>query len=217
MTFEELNGASSECRSYLVESDGAAAIVDPLLERVPQYLQRIQGLRLVYVIDTHTHADHLSGVKELSRRTGARRAGQPRSVAEVPLSEGDSIRIGSIECRIWSSPGHTADSIVLLLPGKLIAGDTLFIGATGRTDLPTGDAEAEWDSLQRLLKLPDETEVWPGHEYNQKISSTIGEERRTNKRLQLSRDAFIAAMREPRPTKPKLLVEALAYNSDPAT
>ena len=217
MIFEELNGASSECRSYLVASDGEALLVDPLLERVPQYLERLRGLRLVYSVDTHTHADHLSGTKELSRRTGARRAGQPRSVAEVPLWDLDTLRVGSVTATSWASPGHTADSIVLLVPGRLIAGDTLFIGSTGRTDLPTGDAEAEWDSLQRVLALPDETEVWPGHEYNQKTFSTIGLEKRTNKRLQMGRDAFIAAMREPRPTKPKLLVEALAYNADPRT
>ena len=218
MILEELNGVQSECRSYLVASDGEALLIDPLLDRVPDYLARLGGLRLVYAVDTHTHADHFSGVKELARRfPGARRGGQPRSVAEVPLSEGDSLRVGSLTVTAWASPGHTADSIVLLLPGRLLAGDTLFIGATGRTDLPTGDAEAEWDSVQRLLTLPDETEVWPGHEYNQKTFSTIGQERRTNKRLQMGRDAFIVAMREPRPTKPKLLVEALAYNADPAS
>jgi glyoxylase-like metal-dependent hydrolase (beta-lactamase superfamily II) len=97
----------------------------------------------------------------------------------------------------------------------VLAGDTLLIGATGRTDLPTGDCEQEWESVQRLLTLPDEMQLWPGHDYDHRASSTIGEERRTNKRLLLGRDAFLAAMREPRPTKPPLLDQALAYNSNP--
>ena len=103
------------------------------------------------------------------------------------------------------------------MPGKLLAGDTLFIGATGRTDLPTGDAEAEWDSVQRLLTLPDDTEVWPGHDYNQQTFSTIGREKQTNKRLQMSHGDFVAVMREPRPSRPALLEQALAYNADPST
>lgn len=219
MLFEELNGVQSECRSYLVASGSAAMMVDPLLPRLSDYLARLAagGLRLEYSVDTHTHADHLSATKELCRRTGARSAGAPRSVVQLPLADGDSFLLGDLRVVAWASPGHTADSLVLLLPGKLLAGDTLFIGATGRTDLPTGDAEAEWDSLQRLLTLPDETEVWPGHDYNQQTFSTIGEEKRTNKRLQMSRADFIAAMREPRPTKPALLEKALAYNADPTS
>jgi glyoxylase-like metal-dependent hydrolase (beta-lactamase superfamily II) len=218
MLFEELNGVASECRSYLVASGDQALIVDPLLERVDGYLARLAalGLRLAYAVDTHTHADHLSGVKELSRRTGAIRAGRPRSVMQRPLDDGDELALGDLRVRAWASPGHTADSIVLLLPGRVLAADTLLIGATGRTDLPTGDPEAEWNSVQRLLTLPDATELWPGHEYNQRVSSTIGEERRENKRLQLGREKFLAAMREPRPTKPALLDKALSYNADPA-
>ena len=216
MIFEELNGVGSECRSYLVASGGEALIVDPLLDRVEQYLARLAGLRLVWAADTHTHADHLSAVKELCRRTGARSAGAPRSVVQVPLSDGDTLAVGDLRVTCWTSPGHTADSLVLLLPGRLLAGDTLFIGSTGRTDLPTGDAEAEWDSVQRLLTLPDDTQVWPGHEYNRRTVSTIGEERRSNKRLLLGREGFIAAMREPRATRPALLEKALAYNGDPA-
>jgi glyoxylase-like metal-dependent hydrolase (beta-lactamase superfamily II) len=219
MLFEELNGVSSECRSYLVASRGQALIVDPLLQGVDAYLARLEalGLRLAYAADTHTHADHLSGAKQLSRRTGAVTAGMPRSVAQQPLGEGDELLLGDVRIRVWASPGHTADSIVLLLPDRVLAADTLLIGATGRTDLPTGDPEAEWDSAQRLLTLPDATGLWPGHEYNQRVSSTIGEERRENKRLLLGREKFLAAMREPRPTRPALLEQALAYNADPST
>jgi glyoxylase-like metal-dependent hydrolase (beta-lactamase superfamily II) len=141
----------------------------------------------------------------------------PRSVVQRPLAEGDELLLGHMTIRVWASPGHTADSIVLLLPDRVLAADTLLIGATGRTDLPTGDAEAEWESVQRLLTLPDATGLWPGHEYEQRVSSTIGQERRENKRLLLGRDEFLAAMREPRPTKPALLEQALSYNADPST
>ena len=219
MIFEELNGVASECRSYLVADGGEALIADPLLERVDEYLARIRalGLRLVYAADTHTHADHLSGSKELSRRTGAKTAGSPRSAVQVPLGEGGVLIVGHLPVRVWASPGHTADSLVFLLPDRVIAGDTLLIGATGRTDLPTGDPEQEWDSLQRLLTLPDGAGVWPGHDYNRATSSTIGEERRTNKRLLMGREKFLAAMREPRPSKPARLAEALAYNTAPGS
>ncbi len=158
MLFEELNGVSSDCRSYLLASNAEALIVDPLLDRVEAYLARLStlGLRLAFAADTHTHADHLSGVKELSRRTGARSAGMPRGVVQLPLGEGDVLAVGDLRIRVWASPGHTADSIVLVLPDRV-----------------------------------------------------------TNKRLLFGREAFLAAMREPRPTKPPLLEEALAYNSTP--
>jgi glyoxylase-like metal-dependent hydrolase (beta-lactamase superfamily II) len=139
----------------------------------------------------------------------------PLAVVQVPLPEGSTLAVGKLVVRAWASPGHTADSLVLLLPDRVIAGDTLLIGATGRTDLPTGDPEQEWTSLQRLLTLPDPTQVWPGHDYNRCASSTIGEERRTNKRLLLGREKFLAAMREPRPSKPARMAEALAYNTAP--
>jgi len=215
--FEELNGVASECRSYLLADGGEALIVDPILERVADYLARLSalGLRLALAADTHTHADHLSGSKELARRTGAKTAGAPRGVVQLPLSEGDVLTLGAVRVTVWASPGHTADSLVMLWPGKVLAADTLFIGATGRTDLPTGDAAQEWDSVQRLLTLPDETEVWPGHDYNQRASSTIGEEKRTNNRLLAGREKFIALMNEPRPTKPARMAEALAYNISP--
>ena len=218
MVFEELNGVESECRSYLVADSGEALIVDPLLEKVDSYLARLSALklRLKYAADTHTHADHLSGSKELSRRTGARIAGSPEAVAHVPLREGSELIVGQVRIRVWDSPGHTADSQVFLLPDRVIAGDTLFIGATGRTDLPTGDPEQEWDSVQRLLKLADEIQVWPGHDYNRRTSSTIGDERRSNNRLRMGREKFLAAMREPRPSKPARLAEALAYNTTPS-
>lgn len=217
MIFEELNGVASECRSYLVASEGEALVFDPVFERVEEYLARLAllGLKLAVAADSHTHADHLSGAKELRRRTGCKTAGAPRGVVDLPLGEGDVLTLGGLRIAVWASPGHTADSLVFLLPGRVLAADTLMIGATGRTDLPTGSPEAEWDSAQRLLTLPDDTELWPGHDYNQRASSTIGEERRTNKRMLAGREKFIALMREPRPTRPARMEEALAYNTSP--
>lgn len=217
MIFEELNGVRSECRSYLVADAGEAIVVDPVLERVDEYLARLGqlGLRLLLALDSHTHADHLSGAKELRRRTGCKTAGQPRGVVDLPLGEGDSVSLGGLRLAVWASPGHTADSLAFLLPGRVLAADTLTIGTTGRTDLPTGSAEQEWTSAQRLLTLPDDTELWPGHDYNLRASSTIGEERRTNQRMLAGREKFIAIMNEPRPAKPARMAEALAYNSAP--
>jgi len=215
--FEELNGVDSECRSYLVADSGEAMIVDPVLKRAGEYLRRLADLRLrlAYAVDTHTHADHLSASKELARRTGAQIAGAPRCAVQVPLGEGSALRVGNLTAAVWASSGHTADSLVILLPGRVLSADTLLIGATGRTDLPTGDPEQEWASVQRLLTLPDGTELWPGHDYNRRASSTIGEERRTNGRIRLGREKYIAAMREPRPSKPARMAEALAYNTAP--
>src|SRR5207249_2205435 len=104
--------------------------------------------------DTHTHADHLSASKELSRKTGAKTAGAPAAAVRVPLGEGSVLRVGNLAVAVWASPGHTADSLVFLLPGRVLSADTLLIGATGRTDLPTGEAEQEWASVQRLLTPP---------------------------------------------------------------
>ena len=208
-----------ECRSYLVASRSLreAMLVDPLEDRVPEALERLRalGLGLAFALDTHTHADHLSGSRTLVERLGGKTAGSPRGSVDLPLGDGDVLTLGALAFTVWSTPGHTADSLCLVMHDRVLVGDTLLIGATGRTDLPTGDAEQEWDSLQRLLTLPDELLVFPGHDYAQQTQSTIGVERRENKRLLLGRGAFIAAMHEPRKTKPALLAQAIAHNTRP--
>lgn len=219
MIFRELNGTEESCRSYLVadERTREALIVDPVLEHVPAYLEALgtQKLRLAWTIDTHTHADHLSGAHELAVATGARTAGSPAGSVHRALREGDVVRVGEIALTVWASPGHTADSLVLVLPDRVLTGDTLFIGATGRTDLPSGDPEREWESVRRLLTLPDETLVFPGHEYQHRLSSTIGHERASNPRLTISREEFLRMMNMPRKEKPARLAEALAWNTRP--
>ena len=216
--FEELNGGAS-CRTYLIASPRTreALIVDPVLELVPGYMQRLakDQLRLSLVVDTHTHADHLSGGRELARMTHSVHAGAPEGSVRRVLHDGDILEVGELRIRVWASPGHTEDGRVLVMEDRVLTGDTLLIGATGRTDLPTGDAEAEYRSLQRLLTLPGETLVFPAHDYGGRTFSTIGHERLTNPRLRLDHEAFIQLMTTPRNEKPARLHEALAYNTRP--
>ncbi len=216
--FEELNGGAS-CRTYLVVSPRTreALIVDPVLELVPSYMQRLSRdqLTLCWVVDTHTHADHLSGARELARMTGAVHAGAAEECVQRVLGDGDVLKVGEVRLRVWTSPGHTEDGLVLVLEDRVLTGDTLLIGATGRTDLPTGDAEAEYRSLERLLTLPDETLVYPAHDYGGRTFTTLGHERVNNPRLRLDRAAFIELMSRPRHEKPARLEEALAYNTRP--
>jgi sulfur dioxygenase len=216
--FEELNGGAS-CRTYLLVSPRTreALIVDPVLELVPTYMQRLakDQLRQALVVDTHTHADHLSGGRELARMTGAVHAGAPAGSVQRVLSDGEKLVVGDLCLTVWESPGHTADGLVLVMADRVFTGDTLLIGATGRTDLPTGDAESEYLSLQRLLSLPGDTLVFPAHDYGGRTFSTIGHERLTNPRLRLEHEAFIRLMTTPRTEKPARLAEALAYNTRP--
>lgn len=216
--FEELNGGAS-CRTYLLISPRTreALIVDPVLELVPTYMQRLSKdqLRLSLVVDTHTHADHLTGGRELARMTGAVHAGAPAGSVQRLLGDGEVLAVGDVSLTVWESPGHTADGLVLVMEDRVFTGDTLLIGATGRTDLPSGDAESEYHSLQRLLSLPGDTLVFPAHDYGGRTFSTIDHERLTNPRLRLEHDAFIRLMTMPRSEKPARLAEALAYNTRP--
>lgn len=216
--FEELNGGAS-CRTYLIASPRTreALIVDPVLELVPGYMQRLSRdqLRLCTVVDTHTHADHLSGGRELARMTGAAHLGAPEGAVHRSFEDGDVLMVGDTRVEVWASPGHTSDGLVLVLEDRVLTGDTLLIGATGRTDLPTGDPEAEYESLERLLSLPNHMLVYPAHDYGGRTFSTIGHERVHNQRLRLDRAAFLKLMRMPRPEKPSRMAESLAYNSRP--
>ncbi|HLT39074.1 MAG TPA: aminotransferase class V-fold PLP-dependent enzyme, partial [Enhygromyxa sp.] len=188
--FSQLNPAGP-CKCYLVADKATrkAMIVDPRRDFVELYVSVIEkrGLELVYTVETHTHADHLSGSKRLKELTGCKMAMHHSAVApcvDELLYEGNILVVGELNVHVWAMPGHTLDSIALLLPDRILTGDTVLLGATGRTDLG-GDAGLAFRSLQRMHSLPGEMELWPGHDYKGRTHSTVAEQLETNPRLQI--------------------------------
>lgn len=213
--------ADGGCRSYIVgcPETGDAAVVDPALGQIEQTagLLAREGLALRYVIESHTHADHFSAARTLRRRLGApivmHRFAGPADV-DLRIDDGQHLVLGSLRLKALHTPGHTRDSMCLSVADIVLTGDTLLIGGTGRTDLPTGDPAELYDSLfGKLLLLPDETRVFPAHDYLGKGSTTIGAERANNKRLQYSEKAdFVAMMQSLDLAMPTHLTEALRTN-----
>jgi glyoxylase-like metal-dependent hydrolase (beta-lactamase superfamily II) len=219
MIFEQLR--TGGCLSYLVgcEDTRAAVVVDPQLDLIDRYVVMAseKGLRLRYVLDTHTHADHFTGTHELGRQMGVPVVMHRRSAApfvDLRVEDGETIIVGKLRLRILETPGHTDDSMSLLLDDRVLTGDTLLIGGTGRTDLPTGDPEALYESLfGKLLRLDDRLLVYPAHDYKQRSHSTLGAERTGNPRLQTAdRAAFVRLMRGLDLEMPQHLTEALRTN-----
>lgn len=217
----QLFDAASGSYTYLIAGrrGGEALLIDPVLDQVDHYLSLLDDLefRLVKAVDTHLHADRYSGVGALRQRTGCLAAMSERTAAEVvslPLTDGDWVTVDRLRLRVLHTPGHTPDSICLLLDDLVFTGDTLLIRGTGRTDLPGGDAGAQYESIfGRLLELPDETRVYPAHDYRGATASTIGEERRCNPRLQVrSRAEYVAQMAALALPKPQLMAEVLPAN-----
>ena len=209
---------SGGCLSYLVGCDqhGVGLLVDPEITLLDRYLAAAaqHGLRLHYLVDTHTHADHFSACRKLARRLElpvVMHRASPAPFVDIRVDEGECLIVGQLRLQILHTPGHTADSICLKLADCVLTGDTLLIGATGRTDLPTGDASELYDSLfGKLLELPAETRVFPAHNYRGQSSTTIGDERATNPRLQVDgRQAFVALMDNLNLKAPDHLTEAL--------
>ncbi len=208
------------CRSYLIADPVTkqAAIVDPLRERVDDYLDLLSSkrYRLIYTIETHTHADHLSGSPRLKDLTGAKmlmHAATAVACVDRGLSDGDTIELGNLKIDVIATPGHSHDSVCLVLPDRVLTGDTLLIGGCGRTDLPTGDTGEMFESLQRLLALPDSTAVFPAHDYDGRRASTIGRERKHNERLKpRTADELAATMKQARMPMPANLGEVLHTN-----
>lgn len=219
MIFHQI--ANGGCQSYLIgcPDQCAAVLIDPCDAQIDRYqgLLAREGLRLRYVIDTHTHADHFSAARELARSLdvpAVMHRASPSPHADLRLDDGDTLIAGSLRIQAMHTPGHTADSMCLTVGDRVFTGDTLLIGATGRTDLPTGDPEELYDSLfGRLLRLPPETIVQPAHDYKGRQSSSIGRELAENPRLQKrDRAAFVAMMRELNLSAPDHLTEALRTN-----
>jgi sulfur dioxygenase len=201
MFFRELN--RGKCKTYLVgsEQEHLAVLVDPLREKVDRYLALLayHGLRLDAVIDTHTHADHRTGCLDLKELTGAkvimhRKAPAPR--VDLHVDDGDKIPLGELEIKVLYTPGHTPDGISLFIVDRVLTGDTLLIRGTGRCDFAGGDAGEQFDSItQKLFALPDETLIFPAHDYRGNTRSTIGEEKRLNPRVtNRSRAQYIELM-----------------------
>ncbi len=209
------------CRSYILgcPKTHVGAVIDPEISAIERYrgLASKHGLTLRYAIDTHTHADHFSAAREIGKALGAQVVMNHLSAApfvDIRINDGDLLLVGDIHLQAMATPGHTADSTSLLTQGHVFTGDTLLIGGTGRTDLPTGDPEQLYDSLfNRLLKLDPATAIHPAHEYKGRAASTIGEEITTNPRLQTTdRGAFVAMMRALNIQAPTHLTEALRVN-----
>lgn len=188
--------------SYLIGDDsGSAAIVDPAGNQrsILRHL-KANKLSLEFILLTHSHPDHTSGVEELARRTGAKVVAHETSRLRVDtvVRDGQRIQLGGLTIEIMHTPGHTMDGICVLVDGKIMTGDTLFVRECGRTDLAGSDSAKMYESLNRLKSLPPETEVWPGHDYGPKPSSTIGEEVRENYTLEdRTLEEFIQFMKEP--------------------
>jgi glyoxylase-like metal-dependent hydrolase (beta-lactamase superfamily II)/rhodanese-related sulfurtransferase len=219
MLFEQI--ATGGCQSYLIgcEESRAAVLIDPELSRVDEYLGRIGqlGLHLRYLIDTHTHADHFSGSRQIAQALNAPVVMHPLSLAPhagLRLDDGDMLIAGGLKLKVLHTPGHTRDSICLVMDDRVFTGDTLLIGGTGRTDLPTGDPHALYESLfEKVLILPPETTVYPGHDYKGRTHSTIGAELADNPRLQKrERGEFVTMMQNLDLSAPTHLTEALRTN-----
>lgn len=219
MIFEQITVGG--CQSYLMgcEDTRAAVIIDPEQSQIDRYLGLIGqlGVHVRYLIDTHTHADHFSASKELAKVLACpvvMNRLSPAPHADMRVDDGDMLIFGSLRLQAMHTPGHTRDSMCYVGPDRVFTGDTLLIGGTGRTDLPTGDAGALYDSLfSRLLTLPGETLVYPAHDYKGRTHSTIADEIAGNPRLQKTdRGEFIEMMEHLDLSAPTHLTEALRTN-----
>jgi glyoxylase-like metal-dependent hydrolase (beta-lactamase superfamily II)/rhodanese-related sulfurtransferase len=221
MIFRQLFDGVSGTYSYLLASraGGEAMIIDPVLEKVDRYLQLIAelDLKLVKAVDTHLHADHITGLGALRDRTRCVTVMGENTKADVVsmrLAEGDKLTIDGVSMDVLYTPGHTDDSYSFLMNDRVFTGDTLLIRGTGRTDFQNGDARMQYDSIfGKLLRLPDETMVFPAHDYKGDTVSTIGEEKRYNPRLQIkSVDEYVAFMANLKLPNPKMMDVAVPSN-----
>ena len=219
MIFEQI--ATGGCQSYLIgcADTCAGALIDPETSQVDRYLGLAarDGLRIRFVIDTHTHADHFSASRRLAEQLGAMTVmhrASPAPGISMRVDDGESIVLGKLRLQVLHTPGHTADSMCLVGDDRVFTGDTLLIGGTGRTDLPSGDPEALYDSLfGKLLALDPALLVYPAHDYKGRSHSTIGAEIESNPRLQQrERAAFVQMMKSLDLSMPTHLTEALRTN-----
>jgi glyoxylase-like metal-dependent hydrolase (beta-lactamase superfamily II)/rhodanese-related sulfurtransferase len=221
MIFRQLFDSTSGTYTYLLASrrGGEALIIDPVLEKVDRYVQLVNelDLRLVKAVDTHLHADHITGLGALRDRTHCITVMGERSkvdVVSMRLSEDDKLTIEGIALDVLYTPGHTDDSYSFLMRDRVFTGDTLLIRGTGRTDFQNGDPRAQYDSIfNKLLRLSDETMIFPAHDYKGETVSTIGEEKRFNPRLQVrSMNEYVELMNNLKLPNPKMMDVAVPAN-----
>ncbi len=221
MIFRQLFDTTSSTYTYVLASrhGGEALIIDPVLDRVDRYIQLLRelDLRLVKAIDTHLHADHITGLEALRERTQCITVMGEQTKADVVsirVSDGDRVGIEGLSLEALYTPGHTDDSYSYLMPDRVFTGDTLLIRGTGRTDFQNGDPREQYRSLfERLLKLSDETLIYPAHDYKGDTVSTIGEEKAFNPRLQVkSVDEYVELMNNLNLPNPKMMDVAVPAN-----
>ena len=193
MIFKQVFDDTSFTYTYLIASEKGreAIIIDPVLENVEKYIELLRefDLRLVKVIDTHIHADHITGASKLKKKTNCTTImgeHSPSELVELKVKDEEIIKIDQIEIKAIYTPGHTSDSYSFLMNNYLFSGDTLLINGTGRTDFQNGNSNDAYDSIfNKLLKLPEETLLYPGHDYNGKKVSSLKKEKEFNPRLQV--------------------------------
>jgi glyoxylase-like metal-dependent hydrolase (beta-lactamase superfamily II) len=214
MIFKQVFDTKTSTYTYLIASAKGreAVIIDPVLENVGEYIQLLKelDLKLVKVIDTHIHADHVTGATKLKQATNCiTLMGEhtPADMVEIKVKDNELIKIDGLKIKSLYTPGHTSDSYSFLLDNYLFSGDTLLINGTGRTDFQNGSSKDAYNSLfNNILKLPEETLVYPGHDYNGKFSSTIGNEKKFNPRLQVkSVDEYVEIMSNLNLSKPEMM------------
>ena len=221
MIFNQLFDDKSSTYTYIISSGKGreALIIDPVIEHTEKYIKILNDLelKLVKVIDTHIHADHISGLNELNKQTECTRIMGEESESEVidlKVKENEKVKIEKVELTTLYTPGHTKCSYSYLMNDRVFTGDTLLINGSGRTDFQGGSAMAQYDSIfNKLLKLPNKTLVYPAHDYNGKKFSTVENERNNNPRLQVSSpDEYIQIMNNLKLANPKMMDIAVPAN-----
>jgi len=222
MIFRQLFDKISSTYTYLIADriDGEALIIDPVLENVNDYLKLLSelDLKLVKVIDTHIHADHISGINDLKNKTNCITIMGDKTdldIVSLKVSNNEVINIDNLKIKAMYTPGHTSESFSFLMGDRIFTGDTLLIRGTGRTDFQNGSASDSYESIfNYILKLPEETFVYPAHDYNGNTVSTIKEEKKFNPRLQVkSKQEYIDIMNNLNLPDPKMMDVALLANT----
>ncbi|MEW7975706.1 MAG: MBL fold metallo-hydrolase [Candidatus Thiodiazotropha endolucinida] len=221
MVFRQLYDHESSTYTYLLAArmGGEALLIDPVKSNVDQYIQLVNemDLQLVMAVDTHIHADHVTGIGALRQSTGCTSAMGEMTKADcvsLHFKEGEKLRVDNLHLDILYTPGHTDDSYSFVLPDRVFTGDTLLIRGTGRTDFQNGDPAAQYDSLfSKLLMLPEQTLVYPAHDYHGMTVSTLWEEKHYNPRLKVSdKQAYVELMNSLKLDNPRMMDIAVPAN-----